>query len=200
MAQYLKKRPRAYYPINIAHTESIAEAFRDEITSGLVIPVVSSKDTIPLPAGALDVVISENCFEHLECYEEMMAELHRVLRPEGHVMAVFSPLYFSPYGAHFHEVTKLPYVHLLGSQVTLQRWIQEEMVRQGSDEHFGYVWNQYATLNRLKPSDFLRPFCDSSKWQLERCETFPFRSSNKYPGRFAEWLTHGIRLAARKQG
>lgn len=198
MREFLKHSPAHYYPINVYFGDEDFEGLEAELASGEVTPVKSTRSSIPLPDASLDALVSENCFEHLEDYRGMASEMHRVLRPGGYVLTHFSPLYFSPYGAHFHEVTKLPYVHLLTDDETLARWIREELHAMGRDSLFDYLWNQYKTLNRLTPREFLAPLL-GGQWEVLCFETWPFRRSDEYPGAFSKWLTHGIRLAARRK-
>jgi SAM-dependent methyltransferase len=47
-------------------------------------------DAIPLPNGSVDLVVSFETIEHHDRHEEMMAEIRRVLRPDG-VLIVSSP-------------------------------------------------------------------------------------------------------------
>lgn len=54
--------------------------------------------TIPLPDGAIDAVLATEVFEHLFNLEEILAELHRVLKPGGRLVATI------PFAIYEHEV------------------------------------------------------------------------------------------------
>ena len=47
-------------------------------------------DEIPLPEGSVDLVVSFETIEHHDKHAEMIAEIHRVLRPEG-LLIISSP-------------------------------------------------------------------------------------------------------------
>lgn len=47
-----------------------------------------------------DVIVSKDSFEHIEHLDSMMLQLQHLLRPGGHLLAGFGPLYFSPFGDH----------------------------------------------------------------------------------------------------
>jgi 2-polyprenyl-3-methyl-5-hydroxy-6-metoxy-1,4-benzoquinol methylase len=52
-------------------------------TSSNLIFKVGSADLIPLPDNAVDIVVSFETLEHHDKHEEMMSEIHRVLKPDG---------------------------------------------------------------------------------------------------------------------
>lgn len=47
-----------------------------------------------------DVIVSKDSFEHIDDLDSMMLQLRRLLKPGGHLLAGFGPLYFSPFGDH----------------------------------------------------------------------------------------------------
>jgi SAM-dependent methyltransferase len=196
MHEYLKYSPRHYYAMNINIGDDDFSEFQAHIDDGRVTLVRTETSVIPLPDDSLDVVISENCFEHLVDYEGMMRELHRVLRPGGYVLSQFSPLYHSPYGAHLFCITKLPYVHLLTDDATLERLMREEAERVGRVA-IEYDLNQYKTLNGLTPQQFSSPL-RPPLWKLHTFDSWPILQSDKFPGPFSKWLTHRLRIAVEK--
>lgn len=172
---------------------SFGPAF-DAISDTRIRRVITTDSLVPIHNGSVDVVISENAFEHLQDYEAMIEELRRILRPGGILMARFSPLYYSPYGAHFHDVTMIPWVHLALSEPRLRELIERES---GTRENFVYQWEQFRTLNRLQAREFLRPF-GRVGWVLEHASSFPFPGSYRWPQPLSKFLTHGLKVAARK--
>lgn len=63
--------------------------------------------------GLFDVVISLNAFEHFTRPEESLEEMAAALRSDGRILISFGPPWLSPYGAHMHFFTPVPWVHLL---------------------------------------------------------------------------------------
>ena len=72
-------------------------------------------------AGAFDVVISQNSFEHFPDPAGTLAQVTSALRPQGRLLITFGPLWFAPYGSHLSFFTKLPWVNLLFSERTVMR-------------------------------------------------------------------------------
>jgi SAM-dependent methyltransferase len=156
--------------------------------------VATTDTSIPLDDASVDIVISENTFEHLRAYEAMIAEVRRVLRPGGMLLTQFSPLYASPFGAHLYEVIMIPWIHLIMGEQRLRALIERES---RTPESFAYQWEQYTTLNQLEATDFLRPLRGPG-WTIQEVTSFPFVGSRHWPGPLSRWFTHGLRIAARK--
>lgn len=62
--------------------------------------VVASVTELPLPDASIDAVFSIATFEHIHDLPRALAELHRVLRPNGIVYANFGPIWSSGKGHH----------------------------------------------------------------------------------------------------
>jgi len=185
---YLRQQPARYLAVNLG--------FSEEYPTELPLELIrSTADSIPIDDESVDVVISENCFEHLVNYRAMIGEMHRILKPGGMLATQFSPLFYSPYGAHFHDTSMLPWIHFFFDEETLRDLIEE---LSPSSETFDYNWEQYRSLNRLRPSDFVRPFQDGS-WDIRRLEAFPFRWSLRASDPIRSLLTHGLRVVAARR-
>jgi SAM-dependent methyltransferase len=71
--------------------------------------------------GSFDVVLSHNSFEHFKDPYRILDEMKELLTPDGKLYITFGPLWFSPYGAHMHFFTSIPYVHLIFSEMTVMK-------------------------------------------------------------------------------
>ena len=69
--------------------------------------------------GSVDIVISQNSFEHLPDPVATLEAMKRLLAPGGLILITFCPPWFAPYGAHMHFFTKVPWVNLLFSERTV---------------------------------------------------------------------------------
>lgn len=84
--------------------------------------LTGSATAIPLPDASVDVVVSFETLEHISAHEEMLAEIKRVLRPNGVLVmstpdkAVYSdrPRYSNPF--HVRELYRDQFHALLSSQ------------------------------------------------------------------------------------
>jgi ubiquinone/menaquinone biosynthesis C-methylase UbiE len=83
---------------------------------------------LPFPDNAFDIVSSESLLEHVRHPAEAIAEMHRVVKPEGLVYAIFGPLYYTAGGAHYEG----DYDHLL---LNHQEFVQQVKRRGRSIEH-----------------------------------------------------------------
>jgi SAM-dependent methyltransferase len=68
---------------------------------------------LPFPEKTFDTIFMHNVCEHLLTIDECFAEYHRVLRSDGALLNSFSPLFYSPFGAHLSEALTLPWGHLI---------------------------------------------------------------------------------------
>jgi len=194
-AHYLKLGPKEMYVVNLSFTDELRRSIESE--SSIVEFVQSTAAGVPLRDDGCDIIISENTFEHITSYSQMMADCNRILRPGGVLMARFSPLYYSPFGAHLYEIIKLPWVSLLFREQRLSRMVAYELERRGFGSYYDYMWEQFRSLNRLRPGDFLAPF-HRPEWEIVHTRSFPLAWSLKSPEPVRTLLTHGIELVARK--
>jgi len=76
---------------------------------------------------SVDVVVSSSAFEHVHGLDEVLIEMHRVLRPGGMLFSHFGPLWSTCYGHHlwlvhngqvvnYHNALLPPWGHLLRSR------------------------------------------------------------------------------------
>lgn len=63
--------------------------------------------------GTYDGVLSINSMEHFSEPESVLSSMVSLLKPGGELLVSFNPTWFSPWGAHMHFFTKIPWVHLV---------------------------------------------------------------------------------------
>jgi SAM-dependent methyltransferase len=195
---YLGYGPARYYLANVSLAEHFRERFAAEFADGRLTFVPSSKTAIPLPDASVDVIVSENTFEHLEDYPAQVAEFARILAPGGVLAAQFAPLYYSPLGAHLYEAIKLPWLTLLFPWPRVRAMLAVELARLGLSQHYEPLCEQFESLNRLRPDDFRAPFLGAA-WDLRLFEASPFRWSLRAPEPLRSLLTHKLRIVARRR-
>jgi O-antigen biosynthesis protein len=152
-----------------------------------------SATAVPLPAAAVDLVVSFETIEHLREHDEMLAELRRVLRPGGR-MIISSPdrRFYSEATGHanpyhlkelsceeFRELVArfFPYVRLLRQRVVYGSLIVPEGQAAGFREYrgdfTGYARDaqlQDAMYDVIVASDAALP-----DWPLSLWDGTPFR-------------------------
>jgi SAM-dependent methyltransferase len=195
---YLSHKPRRYYALDVAHSEAIESEFRNHPMRDRLEVVRLTSSTFPLPSNCVDVVISENTFEHAIEYDATVEECRRILRTDGTLAVIFAPLFFSPYGAHLWHVVKFPWLHLMISERALRRIFYEGDLPSELQFDHDYHWDQYATLNRVRPHEFLKPF-RSAGWHLVHTASYPLPLTYRAPEPIRSLLTHGMVIVARKR-
>lgn len=115
---WLRRKVKSLAGIDIysldAHWAQIIPALTDAYGTPVTFKQGSIED-IPFGEAQFDVMVSEAVLEHVRNLDAMVAETHRVLKPGGHALHMFGPLYYS-YGAD-HCISALgmerAYDHLL---------------------------------------------------------------------------------------
>jgi len=70
-------------------------------------------DKIPALDNSFDVIFMHNVCEHIIDINFWFSEYYRVLKKDGVFLNQFSPLFYSPFGAHLIDVLKMPWGHLI---------------------------------------------------------------------------------------
>jgi SAM-dependent methyltransferase len=86
---------------------------------GRTVEFVSSISNVDL--GSYDVVLSLNSMEHFSEPESVLRQMRELLTPQGIAIISFSPPWLSPYGAHMHFFTPVPWVHLIFPEQVVMR-------------------------------------------------------------------------------
>lgn len=81
----------------------------------------STKVLKEIPPGIIDVALSKNSFEHYDNPEEILLDVHRLLKPGGKFFITFGPPWFHPYGGHMSFMFKYPYPHLIFRERTVMK-------------------------------------------------------------------------------
>jgi ubiquinone/menaquinone biosynthesis C-methylase UbiE len=55
---------------------------------------------IAYPENYFDLIVSSSVFEHLHNFDVALAEMHRVLKPDGFLFSTFDPIWPAPFGHH----------------------------------------------------------------------------------------------------
>jgi SAM-dependent methyltransferase len=78
-------------------------------------PVAFAKYLMPDHLG-YDIAISINSFEHFSDPDEILRQIHGALKPGGKLYMTFGPLWWSAFGPHQQDFTKMPWPHLFFSE------------------------------------------------------------------------------------
>jgi 2-polyprenyl-3-methyl-5-hydroxy-6-metoxy-1,4-benzoquinol methylase len=127
--------------------------------------------SIPLEDNSIDVVTTFETIEHIENYEKFMAEIKRVLKPNGlAIVSTPNDLEFAE-GNHFHlhEFVKDELVSLVG------RYFRN------IEEYYQATW-KYVAIDRLEalqaPGPLVRPILNSAPLKQEESLYFYFLCSD----------------------
>lgn len=137
---------------------------------------VSSGDGLPFSSNSLDLVYSWSVFEHIrkDLIPQILAELFRVLKEDGHLFIQIDPLYFSPKGAHLYNALETPWVHLLEQHDVLLEKVMDSDIPDQSKSH---LIQQYESLNRITAEELIDHLTESGfeiiRTSTTKCEIVP---------------------------
>jgi SAM-dependent methyltransferase len=116
----LNGNPRSIIGIEISHERvGVAKTSAHLITQdGRISFAVGFGEALPFADDSFDSIISYDVFEHVQDLPRVLAECCRVLRPGGHLYALFPP-YYGPRTHHLDFVTTLPFIHYVFSPEVL---------------------------------------------------------------------------------
>lgn len=106
--------------------------------------------------GRFDVVISQNSMEHFPEPAKALMQMKSALAPEGRIFITFGPPWLSPYGAHMHFFTKVPWVNLLFTEkavMNVRAFFRDDQARKYEEVESG--------LNKMTVAKFERTVADA---------------------------------------
>ncbi len=132
-----------------AEAASVTEPFPDAETLSFV---ASGPDHIPAPDASFDLVYTWSVFEHVSRPVRMLAEIRRVLKPDGQLFLQLWPFFHSRHGGHAWMSVREPFQHLRLSPFEL---VEELRGRQGTDPT-RTADDEFRSLNRLTVDELQR--------------------------------------------
>lgn len=107
---------------------------------------VSDATKIPAADDTFDVLVTWSAFEHIDDPATVLAEMRRVLRPDGVLFLQLWPFYHSQHGAHLEEWYPDGFVQFMHDPDT----IEADVLSRADDEGWArYKLGEFRTLNRL---------------------------------------------------
>ncbi|ARU60386.1 hypothetical protein CBW65_04375 [Tumebacillus avium] len=147
----------------------MVDPVNEAIDQGIYQGIQGIASSVPYPNNSFDYVFSCNAFEHISDLEETLAELKRLLKPNGVIFSHFGPIWSAPDGHHldivhndcsynFWEKTILPHwYHLIFSpeelSEILESALEPELVQAIIQHVYLSDW-----INRRHYEDYLRAF------------------------------------------
>lgn len=144
-----------------------------------------------LDEESVDVVVSSSAFEHIDRLDEVLIEMHRVLRPGGLLFSHFGPLWSTCYGHHlwfvhegtlitYHNTLLPPWSHLLRSRAEMYAWCDGVMDKALADAIVAFVFDS-GEQNRLFFDDYER-IADGSPLEVIFLKGYDYEElAAKYP-------------------
>ncbi len=153
--------------VNLSYGRELAEDLGQRL--GRPLPVrfeVMDALALALPDASMDLVLADNLFEHVDPPEQLMRELHRVLRPGGALLVPTFSAIKSKYGLHLKHGLRLPWANLVFSERTIVEALRLQAERRpelyavypglrGQAERVRDV-RRHKDLNDLTHAEFLR--------------------------------------------
>ncbi len=124
----------------------------------------------PFRSGSFDFVFSWSAFEHVGDVPRVLAEMRRVVKPEGRVFIQVYPWFPSLLGSHLSDYIAEPFFHLRRPpdwvRGQLERWTEAHPEKR--DFVLGHMWGEYLTLNRYSAARFLEAVRQAG-FRVTRC-------------------------------
>ena len=131
-----------------------------------------------------DAIISLDAFEHFGDPAAILNIMHKLLKPDGYVLASFGPTWYHPLGGHLFSV--FPWAHLVFSEAALIRW--RSHVRNDGASRFSDV---DGGLNQMTLARFEK-LVAASPFRIEKLEAVPIRSLRHLHSRLTREFTTAI--------
>lgn len=106
--------------IGVDYRPNYFEAQKYADTKGMAEKVSLTTDPVRnLGGNSVDVVASQNAFEHFQDPAAILADASYVLKPGGRFFITFSPPWLHPFGVHMFFMLKYPWAHFFFSEKTI---------------------------------------------------------------------------------
>lgn len=130
---------------------------------------------------SIDLVVSENAFEHVPDPGTTLRQIARVLKDQGALSLRFFPMYYSRYGSHLWDYLCIPWAHVWASAKAVaeayRRIVEAETPRllrafagqydaEDIRKHVGGRIEVFMTLNKLTPRGFYGAVAASGGWRI----------------------------------
>ena len=122
----------------------------------------SDAQRLSLKDACIDIVFCINAFEHIKNPKAALAEIQRVLKPDGYAFISFCPCFNSDVGSHFFDKVPEPWAHLMPGYLNKLRTASPDTE---------YFTNEFIKgLNKLPASYFKHLFNDTNMKILKKQE------------------------------
>jgi ubiquinone/menaquinone biosynthesis C-methylase UbiE len=152
VTRQLQPRELIGYDVRLTNTdELLARARRAGVCDSLPAELHFERcepHRLPATSSSFDAVYTWSVFEHVTNPSAVLAEIRRVLKPEGFLFLQLWPFYFSERGSHLWDWFSEPFHHLVQSE--------EEIVgkvRARPTELAEYMIDEYRMLNQVTVDD-----------------------------------------------
>jgi SAM-dependent methyltransferase len=136
-----------------------------------------------------DIVISLDSFEHFDHPDRILAEMARLLKPDGRVIASFGYPWYHPYGGH---MPLFPWGHLVFTEKSLMKWRSNFKTDGAAKFHEIEGGLNQMSIRKLERLVFESPL------EMESLKTIPIRAVWRFHSRFTrEFFTSVVQPTLR---
>lgn len=150
--------------------------------------VTADAGKLPFKSNSFDLVMMNDCIEHLFNLEESLSECYRILKDGGMILANWMS-YRSPFGAHLYDYVYAPWCHLVFSERALVKIWKEEFSKEyergkNLSEQFSpadicntMTIRELQHLNKITVKEFGKTV-QKTKFSMLKCDlitTYPFK-------------------------
>lgn len=143
---------------------------------------------LPFRSDSFDLVMMNDCIEHIFNLKESLSEFYRILKDRGIVLANWMS-YRGPFGAHLYDYVYTPWCHLVFSEKALVNiWKEEFSKEYGSGKNLSEQFSptdicntmtitELQHLNKITVKGFVRTL-QETKFNMLKCDLriiYPFK-------------------------
>lgn len=104
--------------------------------------VYSNAHNLIFKDNFFDIVVSINCFEHIENPELALSEMVRCTKPGGYTYIEFDPIWTADTGSHFSYLVSEPWAHLVYSRQEFVRRMEVAGAKDWELHDFQHAMNE----------------------------------------------------------
>lgn len=127
----------------------------------------------PFENQRFDWVFSWSAFEHIADVREVLAEMRRVVKPDGFAFIQVSPWYHTRTGSHLVDYVDEPWFQLKWSHAEVEQALRQVAEERPEQVEFilHHMWPEYRSLNRYS-ADMFYADVKMTGWTVAKAKLF----------------------------
>lgn len=130
-AYYASLGSAKVYGADFHNDYTLAQNYCEKHSLNVEFLSMKNDNLLPIADASIDIVISSAVFEHVDDVPKALAEIKRVLKPNGLFLNRWHP-YTTRHGSHVNGLIGIPFVHLFFSEANIMR-VYEKLLKERAE-------------------------------------------------------------------